>query len=242
MGHPSSREYGTTIWGGQAVDMAGCHRGLIERCRFVGKEGFSQTTGPQTKGGSSQILIQRCLFRNAGQRAVNIGGSTGLAYFRPRGVLYEAQSIIVEGCVFVGSMAPIAYVGVDGATVRYNTIVHPEKWMLRILQETREPGFVECRNGRFERNLVVFRRRDVTTPVNIGPKTRPDTFVFADNLWFCEDRPEASQPALPTPETGGRYGVDPKLKTAVRNDFRPQEATAAGFGAAAWKADAAEAD
>ena len=45
-------------WGGQAIDMVGCHRGLIEECEFVCKRGFSQTTGPQTKGGSSQITIR----------------------------------------------------------------------------------------------------------------------------------------------------------------------------------------
>ncbi len=72
-------------WGGQAIDMVGCHRGIIEGCTFRGKPGFSQSTGPQTKGGSSQIAIRRCLFLDAGSRAVNMGGSTGLAYFRPRG-------------------------------------------------------------------------------------------------------------------------------------------------------------
>jgi hypothetical protein len=137
--------------------MVGCHRGLIEGCRFLGREGFSQATGPQTKGGSSEIVIRRCLFVDAGQRAVNLGGSTGMAYFRPPGARYEARDITVEGCVFVGSQAPIAFVGVDGATVRYNTIYRPSRWVMRILQETTEPGFPPCRNGRFEHNLIVFR-------------------------------------------------------------------------------------
>ncbi|MHC4402813.1 MAG: SMP-30/gluconolactonase/LRE family protein [Planctomycetota bacterium] len=89
-------------WGGQAVDMVGCHRGVIEACRFRGKEGFSQSAGPQTKGGSSEIVIRGCLFDNAAGRAVNLGGSTGMPYFRPRGALYEAKDITVEGCTFVG--------------------------------------------------------------------------------------------------------------------------------------------
>jgi hypothetical protein len=221
-------------WAGQAVDMVGCHRGVIEGCTFRGKAGFSQSTGPQTKGGSSQIALRRCLFLDGGSRAVNIGGSTGLAYFRPRGALYEAREISVEGCIFVGSQAPLAFVGVDGAVVRYNTIYRPDKWVLRILQETTEPGFVPCRNGRFERNLVVFRRADVSIPVNIGPHTAAETFVFADNLWYCEDRPQASRPALPTEETGGVYGIDPRLSTLDEGRLRPQNPQAAPFGAAAW--------
>lgn len=221
-------------WAGQAIDMVGCHRGVIEDCTFRGQPGFSQTTGPQTKGGSCQIVIRRCLFQDAGERAVNLGGSTGLAYFRPRGTLYEAQDICVEGCTFVGSQAPVAFVGVDGAVVRYNTIYQPKKWVLRILQETTETGFAPCRNGRFEHNLIVFQHADVQVVVNIGPHTRPETFVFADNLWYCADRPQASKPDLPTPETGGVYGVDPQLSTRDGAPFRPRNPQAAKFGATAW--------
>jgi hypothetical protein len=211
--------------------MVGCHRGLIEGCTLRGKKGFSQHTGPQAKGGSSRIVVRRCLFLNAAARAVQMGGSTGLAYFRPRGALYEAKDVTVEGCVFVGNVAPVAYVGVDGAVVRYNTIYRPSKWVMRILQETTEPGFVACRNGRFEHNLVVFRRADVKVFVNIGPHTRPESFRFADNFWFCEDRPEASRPVLPGRETGSVYGVDPRLTAPGRNNFQPQNAKAAAFGA-----------
>jgi hypothetical protein len=226
-------------WGGQAIDMVGCHRGLIEECEFVGKEGFSQAHGPQTKGGSSQITIRRCWFHDAGGRAVNLGGSTGRAYFRPPGARYEAKEIVVEGCTFVGSTAPIAYVGVDGAVVRYNTIYRPETWIVRILQETRDPGFAPCRNGRFEHNLIVFRRADLRTFVNIGPGTAPETFRFSNNLWYCEDRPEASKPQLPAPEQNGVYGRNPRLDAADSRRLSPQDPVAARYGASAWTPDPA---
>jgi len=229
-------------WGGQAIDLVGCHRAVIENCTFRGRPGFSQSTGPQTKGGSNQIVIRRCLFLDAGSRAVNLGGSTGLAYFRPRGALYEARDICVEGCTFVGSQTPVAFVGVEGAVVRYNTIYRPGKWVLRILQETNQPGFAPCGNNRFERNLIVYRRGDVQIAANVGPHTRPDTFAFADNLWFCEDRPEASRPDLPAAETGGAYGVDPRLDSPDDHRFRPQNPQAARFGASAWPGPAADAD
>jgi len=221
-------------WGGQAIDMVGCHRGVIDGCTFRGKPGYSQSTGPQTKGGSSRIAIRRCLFLDAGSRSVQLGGSTALAYFRPLGALYEARDISVEGCVFVAGQAPLAFVGVDGAVVRYNTIYQPGKWVMRILQETTEPGFAPCRNGRFERNLVVFRRADLQASVNIGPRTQPESFVFADNLWYCTDRPQASRPDLPAAETGGLYGIDPRLTSLEQGRLRPQNPQAAPFGAAAW--------
>jgi hypothetical protein len=221
-------------WGGQAVDMVGCHRGVVEGCAFRGKPGFSQATGPQTKGGSSDIAIRRCEFTDAGSRAVNVGGSTGLPYFRPPGARHEAKDITVEGCVFSGSQTAVAFVGVDGATFRYNTVIHPGKWVLRILQETVEPGFVPCRGGRFERNLVVFRRSEVQVAANVGPDTAPETFTFAANLWFSEDRPEESRPDLPAKETDGVYGVDPRLPAPGDGRPRPQDPRATRYGAEAW--------
>jgi hypothetical protein len=162
---------------------------------------------------------------------VQIGGSTGPRVFRPQDAPYEAKDITVEGCTFVGCEAAAAYVGVDGATVRHCTIYHPRKWVIRILQESVGPRFVPCRNGRFEHNLVVFRHADVRTFVNVGPNTAPETFMFAENLWYCDDRPSASRPELPAPERNGVYGVDPKLANPAELDFRPRNPTAAKYGA-----------
>jgi hypothetical protein len=72
--------------------------------------------------------------------------------------------------------------------------------VVRILQETRDPGFAPCRDGRFEHNLIVFRRSGLRTYVNIGRGTAPETFRFSNNFWYCEDRPEASKPQLPVSE------------------------------------------
>jgi hypothetical protein len=167
--------------GGSAIDMVGCHRGLIETCTFRDRETDAAATGVQAKGGSRDVTIRRCRFEHAGERAVNIGGSTGLAYFRPSPDGFEAKDITVEGCTFVGSTAPIAFVGADGATVRWNTFYRPRKWFVRILQETREPGFVPCRNGTFADNLVAYRASEVQAAVNVGPATAPETFEFARN-------------------------------------------------------------
>lgn len=197
--------------GGSAIDMVGCHRGEIRGCRFQHERGDNGASGVQAKGGSAQIAVRHCRFVNAGSRAVNIGGSTGLEFFRPTSANYEAQDITVEDCTFVGSMAPIAFVGVDGALVRYNTIYGPARWVVRILQETTGQRFVPCRNGQFTNNVIAFRSDQLRAAVNVGSGTLPETFTFADNHWYCLDNPARSRPDLPVAETRGHYGQHPRF-------------------------------
>jgi hypothetical protein len=214
-------------WGGSAVDMVGCHRGILTGNTFR----LGGDSGVQCKGGSANIKVQRCRFEEFGERGVNVGGSTGLEFFRPpirtipAGQRCEAKSITVEGCTFSGGIAPIAFVGVDGAAVRFNTISNPDRWAIRILQETNSPDFIPSRNGAFEDNLIVFRSdRWSAGGVNIGGGTSPTSFRFARNFWYCSDRPTGSKPNLPTPENNGVYGQDPKiggdLKVAVSSPAR----------------------
>ena len=133
----------------------------------------------------------------------------------------DAGNVVrVEDNVFIGSGAPIAFVGVDGAVVRFNTIYRPVRWALRILQENRNPGFAPCRNGVFADNLIVFRSDELAGAANIGPDTAPETFRFARNFWYCEDDPARSSPSLPTPEVDGVAGRDPLFVDAAGGDFR----------------------
>ena len=208
-------------WGerGSAIDMVGCHDGEIRNCTFRFRSDLL-ASGVQTKGGCSDVAVRGCRFEHAGTRAVNVGGSTGREYFRPRDANFEARRITVEDCLFIGSQSPIAFVGVDGATVRFNTIYRPTRWVLRILQETQAPEFIACRNGVFANNIVVYRAEDVRTVVNIGSSTQPETFRFADNHWYCLDQPLRSERlGLPTPEQNGTYGVDPGFRDPERGDF-----------------------
>ncbi|GAB4137670.1 MAG: hypothetical protein Tsb009_05280 [Planctomycetaceae bacterium] len=210
-------------WGktGSGIDMVGCHNGVITGSTFrEGDKIFGNAV--QMKGGSRDVTVQFCRFENAGGRAVNIGGSTGLDYFRPKPQGYEAKNITVSDCTFIGSMAPVAFVGVDGAHVHHNTIYRPTRWILRILQENRNTTFVPCRNGRFTNNIVVFRSDELAYPVNIGSGTSPASFRFAKNFWYCMNRPEKTRRAiqLPTPEKNGTYGRDPQFVAANRGNFK----------------------
>jgi parallel beta helix pectate lyase-like protein len=222
-------------WGddGSAIDMVGCHQGLIQGCLFRHGDATG-ASGVQMKGGSASVTLRRCRFEHAGQRSVNLGGSTDLPYFRPKPQGYEGKELTVEGCTFIGSQAPFAFVGVDGATVRFNTVFRPKRWVLRILQETTAPGFVRCRRGLFTDNLVLFHSHELAGAANVGPQTAPQTFRFARNWWYAMDAPARSAPSLPTPEKAGVIGRDPRLRDLEHGDLRPRAGSpAAKVGAAA---------
>jgi hypothetical protein len=199
--------------GGSAIDLVGCHRGSIEENEFRHTTPAPpDCSGVQAKGGSGAIAILRNRFEHAGGRAVNLGGSTGRAFFRPAlsegGGHAEARDLRVERNEFVGGVTPVAFVGVDRAVVRFNTIERPGRWVARILQETRDADFVACRGGEFTDNLILYEGNRTAAPlVNVGAGTAPETFIFARNAWLNLDDPASSRPALPVPETGGHYDL-----------------------------------
>ncbi len=209
-------------WGnsGSAIDMVGCHAGVVQSCSFTDATG-QQANGVQTKGGSSEVTIRHCRFQNCGGRGVNAGGSTGADYFRPKAAAHEAKNITIEDCTFLGSDAAIAFVGVDGAIARHNTIYCPGRWAIRILQENTESRLAKCGNVRFENNLIAFRASEVSTAVNIGPNTAAKTFYFAGNVWSCIDRPGDAKRIVRTPSTeaDGDYDFAARFKDAEKGDL-----------------------
>jgi len=204
-------------WGGSAVDLVGCRNGIIEDSVFSGKQGFRGGIGVQIKGGSHDILVQNNLFRAAGMRTVQIGGLTGKQYFRPSMGDYEAKNVTIAGNTFIGGEAQVAWVTTRDSHVHHNLFYLPEKWLGRILQETKDTHFKPCQRGLFERNVVVTDPR-VKAFFNVGQGTKPESFVFRENLWF---RPNGdNRPNLPAFETDGIYDVDPMILAG--NDGRLQ--------------------
>ena len=193
------------------VDMVGCHFGVFEGNHF--ENGGSNAI--QAKGATKDIVIQRNTFRNAGLRAINIGGSTGLQFFRPLDAKYEAMNIFVYANLFMGSQAPIAYVGAVDCEVVNNTIIRPDRWAIRILQETTEPGFLPCGDTSFINNIVVFNTAQPA--INIGGNTAPETFTFSHNLWYNPDNANWSGPNTPVTEPGRILNVDPQFADTLFN-------------------------
>lgn len=211
---------------GSGVDHVGCHRGLIAGNYFHDLS----ANAVQTKGGSEDIEIRANRMVNAGERAVNIGGSTGFTFFRPplstTQPNFEARNIRVIANVIEGSVVPLAFVGAVDSLAAHNTIINPTNWLIRILQETTTSGsyqFLSCANNTVANNLFYFDRSDLSTYVNIGPNTSPTTFVFAHNLWYAHNNPAQSQPNLPVTETNGLVGQNPLLVNPAAGNYHLQD-------------------
>jgi len=194
--------------GGSGIDMVGCHNGKISNCYFENMGSNSI----QAKGGCRDIRIERNFFKNGGQRSLNLGGSTGLQFFRPLDAKYEAAYLKVYANVFIGSVAPIAFVGCIETEVVNNTIYLPQKWVLRILQETVDTSrFYACSNNTFRNNLI-YKDNQVSVDCNIGPNTLPETFLFSNNLWYHAQNQNWTGPStLPVPELHSLINVNPML-------------------------------
>lgn len=201
--------------GGSGIDMVGCHQGKIEACHFENQGSNSI----QAKGGSQHILIFRNLFVNGGQRSVNLGGSTGTPFFRPLNAAFEAADLEVYSNIFVGSDAPVAFVGSIRSKVINNTIYKPGRWVVRILQENADTRLVQCGENSFENNLIVYE--NLRTETNVGANTRPATFQFSNNFWFDASAGQVRQPFIPVQEKGTISGENPMLMNPEKSDFRP---------------------
>jgi hypothetical protein len=220
---------------GSGIDHVGCHQGLI-----VGNYLHNMSANAiQVKGGSEDILIYGNDMLNCGERALNIGGSTDFAYFRPplstTQPNYEARNVRVVANMVEGSVTPLAFVGAVDSMATNNTLVDPTNWLMRILQETTSSGgyeFLACGNNTMVNNLFYFNRADLATQdINIGPDTDPDTFTFSNNLWYAHDDPAQSEPDLPVSETAGIVGQDPLLVNPSTKNYHLQNGSpASGSG------------
>lgn len=221
------RNWGT---GGSAVDMVGCHHGLIQNSQFVHTNASYAGTTLQPKGGSKEIVFRANridLPRGAG-RAVQAGGSTGTPFFRfiDGDSNYEADQITAEGNVIVGGMSAFSWVNIDGGVFHHNFVHRPGNWVARILNENPGHAIIDTQNGRLHDNRIVYNdvANEFSTAVNVGSETLPASFQFARNRWLNLANPTSagSTPSLPTAETGGIYGdttLGNELDSAIVWDF-----------------------
>ncbi len=195
--------------GGSLIDMVGCHQGKIFRNNFTN----AGSNAIQAKGGSKDIDIYQNFFQNCGQRSVNIGGSTGLQYFRPLEAKHEAMNIRIFSNQFIGSVAPIAFVGATQCSVINNLLYMPSRWLVRILQENLSEGFVRCSFNTFANNICFFNNSaNNEQGINIGSNTLPNTFDFSNNLWFNSENPNWNGPNPSLIHSNSIINQNPQLK------------------------------
>lgn len=202
--------------GGSGIDMVGCHVGIIGGNRFINLGSNSI----QAKGACSDLIISGNHFTRGGQRCLNLGGSTGLPFFRPAGANYEAKSIWVVANIIEYSYAAIAYVGCRNVNVVNNTIIQPENWIIRILQESSDTSFFQsCANNSFVNNIVVIDN-SLSRDVNIGPYTSPNSFLFSHNLWYNLDVQFWQGPQLPVANQFALIQLNPLFVDMNNGNYR----------------------
>lgn len=206
---------------GSGIDHVGCHAGLIARCRLVD----TGSNGIQLKGGTRDVEIRWCTFVDPGQRGLNIGGSTGDPYFRPPLSTsvpnVEASRIRVVGNVIQGGVTAFAFVGATDCVVSNNTVIDPQTWLFRVLQERTSGGgyvFTETRDCRVQNTLFYYSSQSLRVHVNVGPNTQPATYVLSNNLYFAHDASAQAAPSLPAPSQGDVVG-DPELVAPASGDY-----------------------
>jgi hypothetical protein len=195
---------------GSGIDHVGCHRSIVARNVFDAMSG----NAVQAKGGSTDVDVRQNRMHDGGARVVNLGGSTAFEYFRPplstTAPNAEARRIRVFDNIITGtSGAPFAFVGCIDCLVAHNLVYGTPAWLIRILQETVTASgymFEPASNGRVIDNSFVWSTATLSTHVNVGADTAPETFTFSHNLWFAVDAPAQSTPALPVVEDGSVIG------------------------------------
>lgn len=198
--------------GGSGVDHVGCHRAVVARSTFDG----AMATAVQAKGGSTDVDVRDNRIRITGARAINLGGSTDLALFRPPLSMAapnaEARRVRVYNnaiTAMTASATPFAFVGCVDCLAAHNLVRGQQRWHVRILQETATQGgytFEPAAGGRVLHNSFVFDASTLSTAVNAGAGTSPATFTFSHNLWYAANDPSRSAPVLPVAEAGGVTG------------------------------------
>jgi hypothetical protein len=204
--------------GGSAVDMVGCHDGLVQNSLFAHTNTSNGGTTLQPKGGSKRITFRanRIELPPDAGRAVQAGGSTGAQFFRfiDGDSGYEADEITAEGNVIIGGSSAFSWVNIDGGVFHHNVVHRPYRWVARILNENQgSTTIVDTQNGQLHDNRIVFNDTgsEFSTAVNVGPETVPSSYSFARNRWLnlANPTPAGSTPTLPSAEIGGVYGGDP---------------------------------
>ncbi len=201
--------------GGSGIDMVGCHYGRIEGNSFKNMG----SNAIQAKGGTQYLIIQSNFFEDCGERTLNLGGNTGLAYFRPIDAKFEAADISVWSNIIIGSNSPINYVGSVRVEVINNTIIYPKIWVVRILQETvDESRFYKCSQGVFDNNIIYLG--NLKTETNIGPNTLPQDFHFANNFWYNYENENWDGPQIPTPDENQIINQNPMFQDIDNHNFK----------------------
>jgi hypothetical protein len=114
---------------GQIIDHVGVHFSYVARSKIHGAmgngTGSAGNVAIQFKGGSHDIVIAQNRIWDAAT-GVNLGGSTGAAYFDPQDADYEGKNVVAYANLLTGTMSvAFAAVGCHQCGIYNNTVYAP---------------------------------------------------------------------------------------------------------------------
>jgi len=210
-------------WGnGHAgFNLLGVHNGIVQHS-LVRRTDTVGGFGLKVEGGSTNIAIRANRFEDAGERAIQFGGSVRLNPFRARtadgvaaeNVSAEGNVIVSRGADAAGIRAAVAFVGARDARFHHNLVFRPGVFVGRVLNEGIHPAVGDARNRIFRNNVILWYDGDFAngTPFNVGPSTFPESLKFRKNRWANLSPHASSDVLLPSGNHAPSSGVDPGVR------------------------------
>jgi|GEM_PF-2287954 len=223
------------------IDQVGCHYATIVGNYFHDMNGNAF----QFKGGSHDADITGNLMVNAGARAVIMGGYSDLGAFRPtlpgyvKGQPYdnpdafEAHNIRTYANIFVGGETPVAFVAAKNCTFIGNTVIRPDRYLMRILSEGTTDG--GCRENTVSNNIFYYHSDEASEGVQAESDAdiQPNTFTVENNLLYNIKTPGSSKSNFETkfPQRVNTVYADPLFTDVATGDYSlKKDSPAVGAG------------
>lgn len=223
-------------WGGSALEIVGCHNVLVEKCKFMELEDFSQYHAIQIRAGSTRVNITNCQFDVDCEGVVSIGAVSRRNDFCPSIPTnakalsqYEARHVQLQHCTFNKGMFPIAMLHADDCLIRNNTFIRPRSAVLGVTHITDVSVVAVANRGIFGGNLIVWEPGDITRYIYFSQRIDKTTFAIEQNLWWSGELVQDRKKLGAFPKQGQWpqiLDIDPKLD----GQHMPTEQKAALFG------------
>ncbi len=224
-------------WCGIGCDIVASENVTFQHCDFIAGDRTAESMAMRMRAGSETVHVEQCHFEKCGvEAALLIGGATGREQFIPAitgeikaDARYEARAITVAGCTFIDQACPFIFAHADRVTVRNNTIVRPQRYVMAALQASDDPAVASNRHLTFGQNLITWRAGKLSGLLLLDQANKDVSLAFEENLWWSDD-PVAVRsrmiPGIARQQFPQVLDIDPKLDDTLR----PQIASAQQFG------------
>ena len=206
--------------GSGAIDNVGCHHNTVAYNYIHSGVGI----GIVYKGGSANNDIYNNLIVNPGMSAITMGQSTGRDFFRPpladNRTTYEAQNIHAYANIIIGGMSSFQMISSRGCYFVNNTVIHPQNWIFRILNNDSNDDLKLANFGNPHDNVIANNIFYYHPPsgqhLNVSNNVKPEdkkSIVISNNIFYNTTNPGmgGAPPNLNEFEVSSNRFIDPQF-------------------------------